>query len=439
MVIITLTSFAANVADSVNVRFGVGKRYFDPSLGNNRELMDVFIKKVRQAVETNDLDSVIVYGYASPDGPPKKNELLARARCASLAEYIVHHAGISPCFIRQRPVGIGWDELRRFVAANPDVPSRGKVLDILDHTPLYIFDAKGNIIDGRKKQLMDLAGGRPYRWMMNNIFPDIRNAVALSLCSRSALDKSDSVAQKPVNDESTEDLNLSRNSGNSNLSGNMENNPESNPEIISESQEIVESIDESEEISAQNSEITAGTIDTHVPIYRFALKTNMLYDAILMPNLELEWLISKKWSVAIDGNVAWWNRSYTKAYRIAYGTPEVRYHIKPQEEWHGMYVGVFAGGGFYDLCNPKRGYRGPLVMSGLSFGYMWPISRCFSLEAGVGVGYMYSRYKRYVPHDGHKVYLRTRDLHYFGPLKLKLSIAWRFYDVNRKNRLSENK
>ena len=155
-----------------------------------------------------------------------------------------------------------------------------------------------------------------------------------------------------------------------------------------------------------------------------------------MPNLELEWLINNRWSVALEGDVAWWKPSETKVYRLAILSPEARYHINPRGLWHGMYVGAFAGGGKYQLENGGDGYHGEGVMGGLSFGYMWPIGKHFFMEAALGAGYMYTRYKVYESREGHKLYMRTKSLNYFGPLKLKLSIAWRFDIVTKKPKVN---
>lgn len=166
--------------------------------------------------------------------------------------------------------------------------------------------------------------------------------------------------------------------------------------------------------------------------YRFALKTNMLYDVALMPNLELEWHINNKWSLAVENDIAWWKKdSKHKYYQIAMISSEVRRWFKLRNPWHGMYVGLFAGVGKYDLENGKNGYMGEGYMTGLSLGYMWPIAKNFSFETGIGAGYMYTRYKEYKPFDGHYLYQRTKSLNYFGPLKLKFSIAWRFNDINK--------
>ena len=112
-------------------------------------------------------------------------------------------------------------------------------------------------------------------------------------------------------------------------------------------------------------------------------------------------------------------------------SPEVRRWINPRAPWHGMYAGVFVGGGIFDLENGNKGGQGEAGLAGASFGYMWPITRTLSLEANIGVGYMYARYKEYRPYDGHYLYMRTKSMNYVGPLKLKFTIAWRFNDINK--------
>ena len=159
---------------------------------------------------------------------------------------------------------------------------------------------------------------------------------------------------------------------------------------------------------------------------RFALKTNLLGYAILMPNLELEWKFADRWSVALEGQGAWYARETPhKVYRVATIMPEVRFWVIDRSRWHGMYVGLFGGAGLYDLCNGKKGHEGEGGMVGASVGYMWPISKHLSLDAGIGAGYMHVRDKVYVPLDGHYLYQYTRNLNYFGPLRLKLSLVWR--------------
>ncbi len=189
------------------------------------------------------------------------------------------------------------------------------------------------------------------------------------------------------------------------------------------------------ELTTDNNNREAMPDDTDVPFYRFALKANMLYYGILLPNLEFEWMIDRHWSVALEGNFAEWG-SYKRerSYRLNLIDAEGRYRIKPRAPWEGFYVGVIAGGAWYDLEKGTPGHYGWGMMSGLTAGYMWSISSRLSLEAEIGAGYMYTRYKDYQPIDGHHVYLRTKEINYFGPIKLNFSIAWRFSDANKPKR-----
>lgn len=404
-----------NRSDTVNVYFHISRSYFDPALGDNAASMDSFIDKVRAAADTHNLDRIVIRAYASPDGPERFNQRLSVERCDAIASLIVDRAGISPDLIEAIPEGVAWVELRRLVAETPDVPSRERILDIIDNTPIYVFDSKGNIITGRKKQLMDLRGGRPYKWLLDNIFPKLRNALAVSLYLKPTGEPAASA--EPVKDSN--DLKDFKDLNDLSALTPADSVQTEAPDSVAEAVSEVE------------------VKDSHTPRHLFALKTNFLYYPALLPNIEGEWLINDNWSVALESNVAWWGQySHKKSYRLVILDAEARRWIKPRAPWHGMYVGVLAGGGWYDFQNGGNGKYGEGLMTGLTFGYMWPIGRNLSLEAEVGAGYAYTRYKEYEPFEGHHIYLRTKQVNYFGPIKLKFSIAWRFYDINKPKRIS---
>lgn len=157
----------------------------------------------------------------------------------------------------------------------------------------------------------------------------------------------------------------------------------------------------------------------------WSVKTNLLYDILLMPSLEFEYYINRRWSVNVEGNMAWWhNEPKHRYYQLATISPEGRFWFKTKGLRHGHYIGAFVGGGWYDLENGGRGYQGEMEYAGISYGYMFPIGKHFSMEAGIGIGYMNTKYDEYLPMDGHYVFQQAKRMNYFGPLKLKLAVGW---------------
>ncbi len=419
-----LFAFGQTHEDSVKVYFHIGQWQFDSALDGNGESMDKFIDRVNAASQAQSLSRIVIRSFASPEGAVRLNRRLSERRGATIASLIQERTGLGQEYFEIIPEGEAWDELRQAVAADSRVPYRDAVLNILDNTPVKILDSRGNLIGSRKQQLMDLRGGRPWIWMQENIFPQLRNAVSVAALIAppycNSLNSSELETQN-----CTDSICEAEQAKQKNISEDLCETPCNGNDSIC----CVDSP------ACQDVDICVEKEDTET-IQALALKTNLLYYGILMPNLELEWLINKYWSIAVEGNVAWWG-SYKrdKSYRLALIDGEVRRWIKPRAHWHGMYVGVMAGGGWYDLLRNSPGYRGEGFMAGVTFGYMWPIRHNLSLEAGIGAGYMHTQYKEYEPIDGHHVYQRTKDLNYFGPLKLKFSIAWRFLDV-KKNKIT---
>ena len=65
---------------------------------------------------------------------------------------------------------VNWGGLRKLVAQS-SMPYRDQVLNIIDNTPDY----------RRQAELMRLGGGAPYRYMLNNLFPELRNATYIKV------------------------------------------------------------------------------------------------------------------------------------------------------------------------------------------------------------------------------------------------------------------
>lgn len=404
-------------ADSAKVYFRLGHRQYDPSFENNSSGMNPFVNEVKRHNAASNIERITVRSYTSPDGSNAANERLSRNRCRTISEYLLNETGIDPSLIHTVAEGIAWDELLRMVQADAGVPYREEVIELLRTTPVWVFDDDNCVVGGRKKSLMELRGGVPYRWLYINIFPALRNAVAVSLFVKQPDATAATAPAAPEKLEKTESP------GNP---GNLEN---------LEKPEQLEHLGNPAETAAETAAETLQA--SHTPWHRLAIKTNLLYDAILMPSLEVEYRFNDRWTANAEGDVAWWhNDPKHKYYQVMILSGEGRYWFKHYNNrpWHGFYVGAFGGGGKYDLENGNRGYKGTGYMAGISAGFMFPVSRNISFEAGLGVGYLTTKYEEYLPFEGHYVYQQTSRTGYFGPLKLKFALVWRLWDINKNKK-----
>lgn len=412
------TAAAQVPADSAKVYFRLGHRQYDPSFENNSSGMNPFVNEVKRHNAASNIERITVRSYTSPDGSNSANERLSRNRCRTISEYLLNETGIDPSLIHTEAEGIAWDELLRMVQADAGVPYREEVLELLRTTPVWVFDDDNRVVGGRKKSLMELRGGVPYRWLYTNIFPALRNAVAVSLFVKQPDATAEPAPAAPEKLEKTESLGNPENLENREKPGQLEN--------LGNPAEMAAATPEAETLPA-----------SHTPWHRLAIKTNLLYDAILMPSLEVEYRFNDRWTANAEGDVAWWhNDPKHKYYQVMILSGEGRYWFKHYNNrpWHGFYVGAFGGGGKYDLENGNRGYKGTGYMAGISAGFMFPVSRNISFEAGLGVGYLTTKYEEYLPFEGHYVYQQTSRTGYFGPLKLKFALVWRLWDINKNKK-----
>lgn len=171
------------------------------------------------------------------------------------------------------------------------------------------------------------------------------------------------------------------------------------------------------------------------PTY-IAVKTNLLYDAALLPNITAEWYMGNKWSLALEANWSWWtfdsplaNRWY---HQVQTAGIELRRWFKSPAPLQGHALGAYSMIGDYNLRlfvkdKNTMGYSGDLSWSaGLSYAYSLPVARRINIELGVAFGYMGGRYYKYnycTDHD-HWAQRGVYNRSYFGPTRLGVSLVW---------------
>ena len=165
-----------------------------------------------------------------------------------------------------------------------------------------------------------------------------------------------------------------------------------------------------------------------------ALKTNLLFDAALMPNVEIEVPVGKRWSVNGEYAFPWWQFDRGKyCMQVLMGGLEGRYWLgsrksrEDREVLTGHFFGFYAGGGKYDLQWGEKGYQGEFfIAAGVSYGWATRIARHLHLEFNIGIGLLRTDYRHYHARDNYQTLLWQENGKYtwFGPTKAKISLVW---------------
>ena len=169
-----------------------------------------------------------------------------------------------------------------------------------------------------------------------------------------------------------------------------------------------------------------------------AIRTNMLYDALLLPNIGLDYYLGKDWSVAANWMYGWWDADRRHWYWRAYGGDVAlrkwlgkAAQAKPLT---GHHVGVYTLFFTYDFELGGRGYMGGKpggtlwqkmnYAAGVEYGYSLPIARKLNIDFTIGAGYWSGIYHDYIPSAGYYVWQSTKQRRWIGPTKAEISLVW---------------
>ena len=165
----------------------------------------------------------------------------------------------------------------------------------------------------------------------------------------------------------------------------------------------------------------------HFP--RVALKTNLLYDFLVAPNVGLELRPADKWSVAVNAVYGWTDGGpFGDRVRIVTGDAELRYWFRGDAMQRGFHAGAYGAVYRYDFLFGGKGEEAKINWgAGLSCGYTVSLDSHFSLDFSVGIGYIGGKYKSYEVSDDelrHNVWTADKIRHYVGPAKAEVSLVW---------------
>lgn len=381
-----IPSTCQEISDSLRIHFQQSKSLFNESVAGNSQfygsLADLLEMAKRKDVE---IVSITVYGAASPEGGIGYNKGLSKRRADRIASYIAEVGGgrISPEVIA---VGRDWKGLYDLAVADSELPSREATLDLLCRLASQM--TKSLKTDRMFAQLKVLDGGKPYRYMYSRLFPELRKAGVKVVAVYRIDDLVSDGRVSPLETSFAEPNGIS----------------------ISAKGDVMQEVRKK-------------------PWY-VGVKTNMLYDALLVPNGGLEIYLGKNWSIDAYWMYAWWKSDRVHNYWRTYGGDvELRKWLGSaarRKPLTGHHIGAYAQIVTYDFELGGRGYLADRwsYAAGVSYGYSLPVAKRLNIDFSMGLGYMGGEYKEYLPQDGHYVWQSTKRRHWIGPTKAEISLVW---------------
>lgn len=183
-------------------------------------------------------------------------------------------------------------------------------------------------------------------------------------------------------------------------------------------------------LRAEETQPAAETTAEETSGCHLALKSNLLYDLALIPNMGCEVALGRHCSLGATGHYTRLHDGDRHRWWFTYGADmTVRYHwgrAAQEAPLSGHHVGLYGQLLAYDIELGGRGYQGRRWSygGGVEYGYSWALSRRWRLEAAAGVGYLTGRYREYVPEDYCRVWVATKNRQWFGPTRAEATLVW---------------
>lgn len=170
-----------------------------------------------------------------------------------------------------------------------------------------------------------------------------------------------------------------------------------------------------------------------------AVKTNVLGDGFLNPNVAVEFAVAPRWTVDLSGQFNLWKLSGDRQWRHWVAQPEVRYWLC--DRFSGHFVGMHLLGGQYNVGGidipfsflgtdfrkvRDTRFQGWFGGAGVAYGYDWVLHEHWNIEAEIGLGWTYTRYDRFRCAGCGKKIEENQPHNYFGPTKVAVNVEYVF-------------
>ncbi|MBO7067148.1 MAG: DUF3575 domain-containing protein [Bacteroidaceae bacterium] len=398
-----------------NISFRKNVTTIDPDYQDNAHELERIHHSIDSLLQQKGvvMKHLTLKGYASPEGSYLTNVQLASGRVHSLKQYLMDTFGLEGDIISVDYEAEDWEGLRNYVDGS-SLRDREALLAIIDG----VQDP-----DERLKQI-SRRYPKAYRHMMDSVFINLRHT-DYRVDYLKVWEKEEHTSTYSADSTGIDKIYIT---------GQVPEGP--------------------------TPQLTESHLRRFKPLV--SVKTNLLFDAALTPNVELEVQLGRKgkwsrWSLMAEMWFPWWRmntnpdgyenpylrpdqRPTKKSFELLTGGLELRYWLRPRctgsRPWlTGTFIGVYAAGGKYDFEWKSEGSQGEFISGGISVGHSWAIARHWNIELSAAAGYVYTPYRYYEAEfdDTHLIYQYSNQKNLFLPTKLKVSLVYHLGKKISKN------
>lgn len=372
------------------------------------------------------IDSVSVEAYASPEGVYEHNMMLSRSRAREFDRAIRGRLGLGSVKVSVRPGGEAWDLLRERIAADTTMSpaAQKRVLKLLDDKSVTRDTKKWRMMHGALGATVQ--EGDVYHYILLNHYVYLR-CLSIKIYIKEAAEPADAEPATPMQKQQQEEL------------PQTEEPKAAEPEAAEP--DTIEPAPEPEPLPTVPA---APAAKPWKPI--IGLSTNLLYDATYLPHygftsipsFSLEYYPAKgRYTFGADLDISHWLHPEEHRYNQIHNlTLWGRRYFNPTEDrYRGLYLLAGLNAAEYGLGWDEHGWEGEGLGLSAGIGHKWTFGH-FYLDLGIAAGAFISRYDPYVwgndptqryyyDYNGDPAEFKPRRmvLNWFGPTRAYFSFG----------------
>lgn len=384
-------------SDTLHVYFPQNKAVLNPEFRSNGIALKDFTDEFHKMKDTpgSKVRSVLIVSGASPEGNVELNRRLSDSRAQAVLDYLLEQKLLDPSEVSVESRGIDWKGLYDIMEYS-QLPYKDAVMEIINGPEIEVIG--GRNVEIRQKNLMMLEGGKVWKEIYEDYFPNLRGTMVMIVWD---IKREKKVVPPPPAPEPE---------------------PEPEPQPAPEPEPVPEP--EPAPVPAPEPVVPAWT-------FNMVVKTNLLYDGMLIPNLGVEFNLWKGLVLNVEYMHNCWMRfNYSHWYRVHGAEFGLKYYINEEQRpfAQGHHVGLSAQMLTFDLtgilvdADPWK--FGPM----LTYGYTLPIRKRLNLDFEVGVGTLFGNVYKYDAVDQKRLLRETEKMAFVPKLGVTLQ-----YLIGKKN------